>query len=214
MATNGPLRSSKARLGSVAEHTGRDRQTEAVSDSDRCRRGIGSAICERFAAGPASVERPRSFLASGHSPTRPAPPSAPTMFADRHFRSTTQAQRRRRKHALEQNHNCRRLPRRRRADKSSSAKASIMPVGSSASLSFSLIRDGSAGSSWVAMPVVVASRCGLNVDDRSGADLESERRFLASLHGVRLPRGGTSARPRPRRAGGVTAKAEGAAHQL
>ena len=37
-------------------------------------------------------------------------------------------------------------------------------------VSFATVQQGSC---WVAMPVVAASRCGLNVDDRPKADLES-----------------------------------------
>ena len=49
-------------------------------------------------------------------------------------------------------------------------RASGLSAPVSVLVSFATVQQGSC---WIAMPVVAASRCGLNVDDRPKADLES-----------------------------------------
>jgi hypothetical protein len=55
-------------------------------------------------------------------------------------------------------------------------RASGLSAPVSVLVSFATVQQGSC---WIAMPVVAASRCGLNVDDRPNADLESERQCRA-----------------------------------
>ena len=57
-------------------------------------------------------------------------------------------------------------------------RASGLSAPVSVLVSFATVQQGSC---WIAMPVVAASRCGLNVDDRPKADLESVRNLTAAV---------------------------------